>query len=64
MCNQRKKDTFLMAKTAQIECDERMCKFENVLLKNNLPKFNGKQVCSWKIDLGYVMSVALTDSFS
>ena len=37
-----------IGKTAQIERDEKMRKleFENVILRKNLPKVNGKQVCS------------------
>ena len=37
-----------MEKTAPIERDEKMhrLEFENAILRNNLPKVNGKQVCS------------------
>ena len=42
---------FLMGKTTQIEWDGRTCKFENVVLKNNLRKFSGKQVCSGDMSL-------------
>ena len=48
MRKQRRKEKFLMEKTAQIECDEKIRKleFENASLKKNFPKVNGKQVCS------------------
>ena len=48
MWKQRRKEKFLMGKTAQIERDEKMHKleFENAILRGNLPKVNGKQVCS------------------
>ena len=50
---QRRKDKFLMEKTSQIECDEKVRKleFENTVLKKNLPKINVKQVCSRDISL-------------
>ena len=42
MCKQRRKDKFLMEKTAQIEHEEktRKLEFENAVLKKNLPKVN------------------------
>ena len=48
MRKQRRKEKFLMEKTAQIERDEKMRKleFENAILRKNLPKVNGKQVCN------------------
>ena len=48
MRRQRRKDKCLMEKTAQVERDEevRKLEFENAILKKNLPKINGKQVCS------------------
>ena len=48
MRRQRRKDKFLMEKTDQVERNEKVRKleFENANLKKNLPKINGKQVCS------------------
>ena len=53
MRKQRRKGKFLIEKTAQIERDEkiRKLKFENAVLKMNLPKVNVKQVCSRDISL-------------
>ena len=53
MRKQRRKNKLLMVKTTQIKRDQKIRKleFESAVLKKNLRKVHGKQICSRDISL-------------